>query len=366
MVPSPGSVDKLEIGLMRNLIQIYSELMKARLASLVVVTTVVGFLVAPRGDSLDWARLFWTTVGTALSALGSNAFNQCLERHRDARMRRTEGRPLPTGRIALRHAILISTLAVVSGFVVLVVAANWFTALLALLIHVLYLGVYTPLKPRTPSNTLVGAICGAIPPVMGWTAATNHLAPAAGLLFLTLFVWQMPHFLALAWLYREDYERGGYRMLPVVDRSGVLTGNFVVLYSGLLLPLVIAVLLVGLAGWIFAAGGLVLGGFLLVRAVQLRFALDERSARRLFLGSLAYLPLLLGLLVLDRGPALSLPRVVPAAVEMVGPTRPEFLVPASDRKPPPATEEATLIQQGVLLAPEETPLVPLPAVCVPS
>lgn len=286
---------------MREPLQLFMKLTKARLASLVVVTAMVGFVVA-RPDAIDEWGLFWTTIGTALAALGANAFNQCIERNRDAKMFRTRERPLPSGRLELKQAIWISGLLSFSGIALLAWRLNVLTAALAFSIHVLYLLVYTPMKPRTPSNTLVGAVCGAIPPVMGWTAATGSLAPGAGLLFLVLFAWQMPHFLALAWLYRDDYARGGYRMLPVVDGNGVLTGNLVVLYSAMLLPLGLAFLLAGLAGWMFLAGGFLLSAWILVMSLRLRAERTDRSARRLFFTSLVYLPVFLGLLVLDRGP----------------------------------------------------------------
>jgi protoheme IX farnesyltransferase len=316
---------------MRQRIQTLADLTKARLASLVVVTAIVGFVVA-RPDRIDPAGLAWTTLGTALAALGANGFNQCLERQRDARMLRTRTRPLPSGRLTLRTALLASSLLSVSGILLLAMTVNLLTAGLALLIHVLYLWIYTPMKLRSPGNTLVGAICGAIPPVMGWTAATGTLSVGAGLLFLVLFAWQMPHFLALAWLYREDYERGGYRMLPAVDRTGALTGNLVVLYSAILLPLALAFLIAGLAGWLFLAGGLVLGTWILVMSLRLRAERTDRSARRLFLTSLAYLPLLLGVMVLDRGPAIDVTSGAwvsphPPDISMVTPARAQASMP---------------------------------------
>lgn len=299
---------------MRNRLQTFLTLTKARLASLVVVTAMVGFIVA-RPGAIDGWGLFWTTVGTTLAALGANAFNQCMERSRDAKMLRTRARPLPSGRLELKQAIWISGLLSFCGMALLAWHLNLLTAALALLIHLLYLLVYTPMKPRSPSNTLVGAVCGAIPPVMGWTAATGSLGPGAGLLFLVLFAWQMPHFLALAWLYRDDYARGGYRMLPVVDGSGILTGNLVVLYSAMLLPLGLAFLLAGLAGWMFLTGGFLLSAWILFMSLRLRVERTDRSARRLFFTSLVYLPAFLALLVVDRGP------IIDVSSGVIAPTR---------------------------------------------
>ncbi|MCA9754712.1 MAG: heme o synthase [Candidatus Eisenbacteria bacterium] len=279
-------------------------LTKARLGLLVTLTTVVGFIVASVGD-IHWTRLLITAIGTTMAAFGANAFNQCIERSRDARMERTKGRPLPAGTLTIGQAVAISGLLAAGGDIILAVFVNPLTAGLALIIQVLYLFVYTPLKPRTPANTLVGAVCGAIPPMMGWTAVRGQIDPGAWILFLILFVWQMPHFLSLAWLYREDYERGGFRMLPSLDPTGMLTCNLVVLYTAALLPLAFATTIAGIAGWKFFTGALVLGIVWIGLAVQLRTSRETRHARRVFFASLIYLPLFLALLVLDRGPAVS-------------------------------------------------------------
>ena len=196
---------------------IYADLGKARLSALVVTTAALGFVMAS-AVSLDWALLGWTLLGTTLAAWSANALNQVFERHRDARMKRTRGRPIPSGRIGAPHALGAAILALGMGLTVLVAMVNVLTAVLALLTTLLYVLVYTPLKTRTTLNTLIGSVVGAIPPVMGWTAVTGQLDPGAWVLGTVLFVWQIPHFLALAWLYREDYKRGGYRMLPVIDQ----------------------------------------------------------------------------------------------------------------------------------------------------
>ena len=282
----------------------FALLTKARLGLLVTLTTVVGFVVASVGD-IHWGRLVLTALGTTMAAFGANAFNQCIERDRDARMERTKFRPLPAGTLTLPQAIGISMFLAVGGDILLATLINPLTAGLALLIQVLYLFVYTPLKPRTPVNTLVGAVCGAIPPMMGWTAARGQIDPGAWILFLILFVWQMPHVLSLAWLYREDYERGGFRMLPSLDPTGMLTCNLVVLYTAALLPLALATTIAGIAGWTFFFGALVIGVAWIILALQLRESRELRHARRVFFASLLYLPALLGLLVFDRGPAVS-------------------------------------------------------------
>ena len=262
---------------------------------------MTGYVAASRGP-IDTTTLLWTTLGTALAALGANAFNQVLEREADALMERTKSRPLPSGRMDPVRALTYAAFCVTGGIFVLATLVNWLTAALALLIEVVYLFIYTPMKRRSPANTLVGAVCGAIPPMMGWTAVRGSIDPGAWLLFLILFVWQMPHFLSLAWLYREDYARGGYRMLPTVDPTGRMMGRAVVLYSATLLPLAIAVLMAGLAGWIFLAGAVALAVPLVVLAIQLNQSRSNANARRLFFATLIYLPLLFALLVADRGP----------------------------------------------------------------
>jgi protoheme IX farnesyltransferase len=186
-----------------------------------------------------------------------------------------------------------------SGLVVLASGTNLLTAGLSLFVIVLYVLVYTPLKVRTPFATLVGAVCGAIPPMMGWTAATGRLDIGSWILFGILFCWQVPHFLALAWLYRDDYERGGFRMLPAVDASGRATGSVAFAYAMALVPLGVFVFLEGLAGWAFLAGSLGLGFMFSHAAWRMAAQRSHLIARRLFLASLVYLPLLLGMMVLD-------------------------------------------------------------------
>lgn len=296
-IAGPGALP-----LIGRAIRLYLEVSKARLSALVVATTGVGFVLGSRGD-LDPLRLGWTVFGTALTALGANCWNEWLEREADARMKRTRTRPLPSRRMRPETACLVGGLSVFWGLLILLTFTNALTAGLALLVELLYLAVYTPLKRRSPTCTLVGALCGAIPPIMGWTAATGVIEPGAWLLASLLFLWQMPHFLALAWLYRDDYERGGFRMLPLVDRRGTVTSLAAVLYSLALLPLGLIAALIGLAGWTTTVGSLLLGGWMLALAIALERDRSDRNARRLFMASLAYLPLFLSLLLLDRGPA---------------------------------------------------------------
>ncbi|MBW7906559.1 MAG: heme o synthase [Phycisphaerae bacterium] len=287
-------------GRVRELVRQYSELSKARLSSLVLLTTAVGFAMAEH-DGFRWGRLVLTLLATALAAFGVNALNQRIEVERDRRMLRTCRRPLPAGAVSLSAATWFGVVTAAAGPVVLALWVNWISAGLTLLCELVYVAAYTPLKPRTPLNTLVGAVCGALPPMIGWAAATGGLERPAWILGAILFVWQIPHFLALAWLYREDYARGGFEMLSTRDRDGRATALVALLYSALLVPVSMLLSVGGPTGALYGAGAALLGAALL--AVNLAFCRRRTAAtaRRLFLASVVYLPLLLGLMVADRG-----------------------------------------------------------------
>lgn len=280
---------------------LFMEITKARLNGLVLITTAVGYLLADVGP-IDWVRMAWTMLGTGLAAASAAMLNQLLERDRDAQMRRTERRPLPTRRIP---APVVFALGIGSAFVgcsLLAMQVNVLSAGLALLNIAIYIVVYTPLKPRTTLNTLVGAICGGIPPMIGWAAVTGGLEPGAWLLGAFLFIWQMPHFLALAWMYREDYRRGGMTMLSVVDPQGEMTARVMVLTSLMLAPIGLAATLGGLAGWISAIVNL--GAALAMTWKSYRFYLSRTDlvARQAFFASIVALPIALAAMVIDRGP----------------------------------------------------------------
>jgi protoheme IX farnesyltransferase len=286
----------------------YTQLCKARLMAMVLVSTAVGYVLASQG-TIHWTGLWLTVLGTGLAAGGAATLNQLLEADRDARMERTRNRPLPSGRISRPHALVFGVTLALAGLGILNEFVNPHTALLGLANLVIYLAVYTPLKPRTSLNTLVGAICGALPPLMGWSAVgevsnlpSGGLAsnwPGALILALVLFFWQIPHFLSLAWLYRDDFARGGFCMLPVIDRTGRLTCLAIVVYSLALMPLALLLTLCKVTGYLFGAASLVLGLGLFLLAVQLRATRTRLAARRVFLASIAYLPLLLALMVAD-------------------------------------------------------------------
>lgn len=282
----------------------YLELAKIRLTAMVLVTTAVGYVLGSAGplDSNALARLGWTILGTGLAAAGASALNQLLEIRRDAKMQRTCRRPLPTGQLSAPHALLFALVASLAGVGILNELVNPLTALLGLANIVVYALVYTPLKTRTSLCTLVGAVCGALPPMMGWTAASGEIGLGAVLLGTILFLWQIPHFLALAWMLRDDYAKAGFRMLPLIDPQGHLTCLMIVLYSLALLPLGMAVTFCGMAGYLFGAMSLVLGLGLFLLTLALRRMKTPRNARRVFLASLVYLPLLMLFMVLDGRP----------------------------------------------------------------
>ena len=276
----------------------YLELAKARLGALVVLTAFVGYVLGARGEVSPWG-LTAAVVGTALSAFGANILNQWLEADLDRLMVRTRERPLPAGRISRRQAATWGIVTAAIGLLILAVGTNWLTTLLSLFVILVYVLVYTPLKVRTPLNTVIGAVCGAIPPMMGWTAATGRLDAGAWILGGILFAWQIPHFLALAWLHREDYARGGFRMLPAVDQEGRLTARLALLYAAALLPITAALSTFGVTGIAFLVTSQAVGlAFVGLGWVFLR-ARNQPAAQRLFLASIIYLPVLLGLMVVD-------------------------------------------------------------------
>jgi heme o synthase len=280
----------------------YLELTKPGITLLVLVTVAAGFYLGAGASPLAPLTLLATLVGAGLVAGGTNALNQIWERDADALMRRTRSRPLPAGRLGVREALAFAAGLSLSGLLVLVVWVNPLTAALAAATLVSYVLVYTPLKRVTTLNTLVGAVPGALPVVGGWTAAGGDLSPVAGALFWILFLWQLPHFLALAWLYRDDYRAGGFRMLGsggADDESGE-TGRVVVLYALALLPVSLLPTLLGVTGrWYFGAA-LVLGVAYVVCGAAQALRPATVHARRLFFASVLYLPLLLFFMVVDK------------------------------------------------------------------
>lgn len=278
---------------------VLSELFKARLTSLVLLTTLVGFYLGQRGG-MNWLLLINTLLGTGLLACGAAALNQYLERDFDALMDRTADRPLPAGLIQPQTVVVLGGVLSVAGLLWLAFGANLLTAVLGAVTLISYLFIYTPLKRKTTLNTAIGAIPGALPPLMGWTAARGDLSIEGWALFAILFFWQLPHFLAIAWMYREDYAKGGFVMLPLVDRDGTRTGRSAVSHTLGLLPVSLSPFVFQMSGALYLAGALVLGLVFLWFAGRFAKQMDRLSARRLFFASILYLPLLLGLMVFDK------------------------------------------------------------------
>lgn len=278
------------------MIRDYLELSKARIVLMVLLTAAAGFGVSSRGP-IDWILFSHMLIGTALIAGGTNALNQFAERDLDARMNRTRHRPLPDGRITPRSALMFSVTISVLGAVYLALLVNPLTSILGVLTLGSYLFIYTPLKQKTNLSTIVGAVPGAIPPMMGWAAATGTIEFGAWVLFAILFLWQLPHFLAIGWLYREDYERAGFSILSVTDRSGRISGQQALLWSLVLVPISLLPVIEVIPGPLYAAGAIALGLLLVVTSFGFARLPSMRSARQLFVASIVYLPLIMSLLV---------------------------------------------------------------------
>jgi protoheme IX farnesyltransferase len=277
----------------------YVVLTKPDVTFLVVITTLAGFYLGSTGP-LDWMRMLHTVLATTLVAGGTAALNQYVEREMDGVMRRTAARPLPSGVLQPREVLVFGIGAVVAGAAWLALAVNGLACLVALATSVLYLGLYTPLKTRTPFSTAVGAIPGALPPLIGWAAARGSLSLGGWVLVAILFFWQFPHFMAIAWIYREDYARAGIRMLPVVDRTGDSTFRQIVCASAVLVWVSALPSVVGMAGLRYFFGALILGMLLLQVGLWANRSRTNVRAKWLMHATVAHIPLLLRWLVLDR------------------------------------------------------------------
>ena len=276
-----------------------AELVKARLTLLVLVTTAVGFYLGSESP-LNYMALFHVVFGTAAAAAGAAALNQWWERGVDALMRRTRTRPIPAGRMRPLQALVLGVVLSSLGVGYLAIVCNALSAALAAITIAIYIFAYTPLKRATTANTAVGAIPGAIPPIIGWAAARGSIDAGAWSLFAIVFLWQLPHFFAIAWMYREDYSRAGFRMISGDDRSGERSASQSVFFCILLLVIAGLPAFLGIVNFAYLGFELVLGG--LFTAVAMRFLRmrNASAARSLFIASIVYLPLLLGALVLTK------------------------------------------------------------------
>jgi len=290
---------EIESAIPRRFVSDFAELVKARLTLLVLLTTAVGYYLGATGP-LNFAGLFHAVFGTALAAAGAAALNQWWERRLDALMHRTRSRPLPAGRMSPRDAVVLGCILSVSGIIYLNLTCNSLSALLAAATIVIYIFAYTPLKRISTFNKLIGAIPGALPPVVGWAAATGRADIGGWSLFAILFFWQMPHFFAIAWMYREDYARAGFEMISKDDKTGARSASQSVLFCFLLLFISGIPQFLGLVSPIYLAIELVLNGAFIFVAMRFLRTQQTIDARRLFLTSIAYLPLLLGALVFTK------------------------------------------------------------------
>ncbi len=284
----------------------YAELTKLRVTSLIVVTAWCGYFFGAHRAGVSWFSfgLLHALVGIGLVSSGTAALNEVMEYDIDAHMRRTARRPIPAGRMSLLHATIVGVVAAVGGSIYLAIFTNPLTGLLTFLTSIVYLAAYTPLKRISPICTFVGAFPGAMPGVLGWTAVRGHLEWGTLVLFAILFIWQFPHFFSIAWLYREDYAKGGVRMLPVVEEDGRSTARRILLYSVALIPISLVPSFMGMAGKTYLVGAVVLGFALLYFGIRLAFlnlplasAPSKSRARQVLQATVIYLPLLFALMM---------------------------------------------------------------------
>ena len=277
----------------------YLTLAKPRLNVLVVVSAMAGYVMGG-GPMSDVALVLMTVAGTALVAGGASAFNQVIERVTDARMERTRLRPMADRRLQPSEGLLVASVFTIAGLSLLAFGVNLLAAVVAAATLLTYAAIYTPLKSRTSLSTVIGAVPGALPPVIGWAAATGTLSRGGWVLFGIVFLWQLPHFLAIAWMYREEYARAGLPMLPVIEPDGRSTARQAVVYAAALLPMSLVPTLIGMATPTYFVGALILSVLFLGLAVRFAMTRHRTDARRLFFGSITYLPLLWVLMIAGR------------------------------------------------------------------
>ncbi|HKO42586.1 MAG TPA: heme o synthase [Pyrinomonadaceae bacterium] len=283
----------------RDRVAAYAELTKPRITFLIVLTSAAGFALASPG-AVNYSALLSAMFGIALLSSGIATLNQYIERDLDSLMRRTADRPLPSGKLHPSEALIFGWTLTIVAEVYLALMVNPLSALLGLTVIAGYLFAYTPLKTRTTLSTMVGAFPGAVPPLIGWAAARGEIGLEAWVLFAILFLWQFPHFLAIAWMYREDYGRAGILMLPVVEPEGRVTAQQIVVYTVLLLPVSLLPAALGTSGKIYLVGAVVLGLLFLYSSIRAAMSKSRQEAKRLLLASVIYLPLLFILMVVNR------------------------------------------------------------------
>jgi protoheme IX farnesyltransferase len=293
-----NNIGRNRYGFVSGRVKEYAELTKPRITWLILMSTAIGFYFGHHGAWRLWP-IIHVLIGTGLIASGTATLNQWYEREADKKMRRTQGRPIPSGRIEPARAFWFGIALEVVGTLELWWGVNALTSLLGVATILMYLCAYTPMKQKTWWSTTVGAIPGAMPPLIGYAAAANQLTPDAWVLYAILFLWQFPHFYAIAWMYREDYSRAGIQMLPVVEPDGASTSRQILIYAGLLIPISLMPSWLGMAGALYFVGALALGLMFLYSGVRVAFDRTRPRARQVLLASVLYLPVLYALMVVD-------------------------------------------------------------------
>ena len=278
----------------------YIELMKPNILIMVLITTILGYFLGADGKIL-WNNLTWMLIGTTFSAGGAGVLNQYLERDQDKIMNRTCNRPIPSGKISPQNALIFGIITVIVGTIVLVVKINLLTGFLSILTAFMYVLIYTPMKRVTWLNTSLGSIPGALPPIGGWAAATNSIDSGAWILFAILYLWQHPHFFAIAWMCKDDYEKAGFKMLPVIEPDGNRTIRQILWHLSLLFPISLLPVLIGMNGNIYLYGVLIITLYYFISAFPMLYKKSYKNASRILKASVLYLPALMIIIIIDKG-----------------------------------------------------------------
>ena len=278
----------------------YIELMKPNILIMVLITTILGYFLGADGKIL-WNNLTWMLIGTTFSAGGAGVLNQYLERDQDKIMNRTCNRPIPSGKISPQNALIFGIITVIVGSIVLAVKINLLTGFLSILTAFMYVLIYTPMKRVTWLNTSLGSIPGALPPIGGWAAATNSIDSGAWILFAILYLWQHPHFFAIAWMCKDDYEKAGFKMLPVIEPDGNRTVRQILWHLSLLFPISLLPVLIGMNGNIYLYGVLIITLYYFISAFPMLYKKSYKNASRILKASVLYLPALMIIIIIDKG-----------------------------------------------------------------
>jgi protoheme IX farnesyltransferase len=278
----------------------YIDLMKPNILIMVLITTILGYFVGADGKIL-WNNLTWMLIGTTFSAGGAGVLNQYLERDQDKIMNRTCNRPIPSGIISPQNALIFGIIIVIVGTIILAVKINLLTGFLSLLTAFMYVLIYTPMKRVTWLNTSLGSIPGALPPIGGWAAATNSIDSGAWILFAILYLWQHPHFFAIAWMCKDDYEKAGFKMLPVIEPDGNRTIRQILWHLSLLFPISLLPVIIGMNGNIYLYGVLIITLYYFLSAFPMLYKKSYKNASRILKASVLYLPALMIIIIIDKG-----------------------------------------------------------------